>query len=119
MFDNTLLDSSPTNAPVLSALHWLISLVVGALAFGTAYFALGWISEGTATGVLITQSTIVGVVLWFYTLMLCYVYADCGHHGFSRVFWLTMTAVLNVVGFLFYLIYSAAKTGEWKRATMP
>jgi protein TonB len=27
--------------------------------------------------------------------------------------------LLNLVGFILYLIYSAAKTGDWKRATLP
>ena len=27
--------------------------------------------------------------------------------------------LLNLVGFIIYLIYSAAKTGDWKRATLP
>jgi protein TonB len=30
-----------------------------------------------------------------------------------------ITFVLNVVGFLIYLVYSAAKTGNWARATIP
>jgi protein TonB len=51
--------------------------------------------------------------------MLCYVYSDSRHLGLGTWFWLIVTAVLNLVGFLFYLIYSAAKTNNWKRATIP
>ncbi len=119
MFTENLLESSPSQTPVLTAVHWFISLVVGALTFAGAYFALGWISEGAETRVLITQSSIVGVVLFFYALMICYVYSDTRHQGFSTMLWLIITVPLNLVGFLFYLIYSAARTGNWKRATMP
>ncbi len=119
MFEESLLDSSSKQAPVLTGLHWFISLVVGAVFFAAAYFALGWISEGTEVKVLITQAAIVGVVLMFYALMLCYVYADTRHLGFSPVLWLLIAAVLNLVGFLCYLIYSASKTDDWKRATIP
>lgn len=119
MFTENLLESSPSQTPVLTAVHWFISLVVGALAFAGAYFALGWISEGTETRVLITQASIVGVVLFFYALMICYVYSDTRQQGFSTMLWLIITVPLNLVGFLLYLIYSAARTGNWKRATMP
>jgi periplasmic protein TonB len=119
MFTENLLESSPEQTPVLTAVHWFISLVVGALAFAGAYFALGWISEGAETRVLITQSSIVGIVLFFYALMICYVYSDTRHLGFSTMLWLIITVPLNLVGFLIYLIYSAARTGNWKRATIP
>jgi protein TonB len=70
-------------------------------------------------GVLITQSSIVGAVFLFYALILCYVYADALHLGLSVWVWLIVTLVWNVVGFLIYLVYSAAKTDNWKRATIP
>ncbi len=119
MFDYALLDSSPTQNPVLGAIHWFISIVVGALVFGAAYLGLGWITEGAETKVLITQAAIVGIVFFFVALMICYVYSDTRHQGFSTAFWLFVVIPLNVVGFLLYLIYSAARTGNWKRATIP
>ena len=45
--------------------------------------------------------------------------ADCRHLGFSVGVWVTLTLLLYVVGFLVYLFYSASKTGNWKRATIP
>src|SRR6266849_1435838 len=102
MFEETLLDSSPKQAPVLTGFHWFISVVVGAVFFAATYFGLGVISEGTEVKVLITQAAVVGVVLMFYALMLCYVYADSRHLGFNTVLWLLIAAVLNLVGFLLY-----------------
>ncbi len=118
MFDENLLDSSPSRAPVLSGIHWLISLLVGAVGFFAAFFGLPIIST-PEIGVLIAQSAIVGAVFLFYSLILCYVYADSRHLGLSVWLWFVVTLVLNLVGFLIYLIYSAAKTDNWKRATIP
>ena len=45
--------------------------------------------------------------------------ADAGRNGFNRGLWFAVVFLLNLVGFIIYLIYSAAKTGDWKRATLP
>lgn len=119
MFDETLLDSSPSRAPVLEGVHWLISLTAGVVGFFVAYFGLGATFVGTETRVLVTQSTIVAVFLFFCALILCYVYADARHLRLSVWGWFVVVLLLNLVGFLFYLIYSAAKTDNWKRATIP
>ena len=37
----------------------------------------------------------------------------------TAAFGLSSCFLLNLVGFIIYLIYSAAKTGDWKRATLP
>src|SRR5713226_3583946 len=98
MFSETLLDSSPVHAPVLRGVHWVISFAVGILIFTGAYFGFGWLQEGTEAKVLITQSAFFGV---------------------RTAPWIAAVVVLNLVGFLVYLIYSAGKTDNWKRATMP
>jgi protein TonB len=59
------------------------------------------------------------VVLGGFALMLCYVVADAGRYGFNRAVWFIVTLLLNLVGFIIYLVYTAAKTGSWKRATLP
>jgi protein TonB len=66
-----------------------------------------------------TQSAIVGVVFAGFTAILCYVVEDAGRNGFNRGLWFAVVFLLNLVGFIIYLIYSAAKTGDWKRATLP
>jgi protein TonB len=44
---------------------------------------------------------------------------DAGRHGFNRGLWFAIVLLLNLVGFIIYLVYSASKTGDWKRATLP
>jgi protein TonB len=119
MFDETLLDSSPSRAPVLTGTHWLISFSLGVLGFLVVFFGLPVLFVPPETKVLIAQSAILGGTLFFYALMVCYVYADTRHLGGSVLFWVVLTVLFNVVGFLFYLVYSAAKTGNWTRATIP
>jgi len=119
MFDECLLDSSPSRAPVLKGIHWLISLAVGVVVFLAVFFGLPVLFVPPETKVLIAQGIILGVILACFTLILCYVWADARHLGFSAGRWFVITLLLNVVGFILYLIYSAAKTNEWKRATIP
>lgn len=120
MFEESLIESSPSRTPVLQAVHWWVSIGAGALATLGAIFGLGWTYEGTEAKVLIAQAVIFfGVPLLVIALMLCYVWADTRHLGFKTGRWLFIVLALNLVGFLLYLIYSAAKTDNWKRATIP
>jgi protein TonB len=118
MFEDTLLDSSAKSAPILTPKHWLISIAIGAVFFLTGYFVLPMISANE-TSVILTQSGIVGVVIAGLAAILCYVLADAGRNGFNRGVWFTIAFLLPLVGFIIYLIYSASKTGDWKRATLP
>jgi len=118
MFDENLLDSSPSRAPVLKGVHWAICWGVGVAGLLAAYFGLQSISAAE-TKVLIAQSIILGVILFFYTMIVCYVIADARHLGLKPGVWVVLTILFNVVGFLFYLVYSAMKTDNWKRATIP
>jgi protein TonB len=120
MFDESLLDSSPSRAPVLTGTHWAICFGAGVVGFLAVFFGLPVLFVPPETKVLITQSIILGALPLFFTaLFLCYVYADSRHLGLSTWPWMVVTFLLNVVGFLFYLVYSAAKTDNWKRATIP
>jgi periplasmic protein TonB len=118
MVGDTLLDSSPSRKPVLRGRHWLITFAIGVAGFFLGYFGLPF-AETPELRVLITQSSILGVLFFCFALMLVYVYADTRHLGLSTWPWLAVTFLLNLVGFIVYLIYSAVKTDEWKRATMP
>ncbi len=51
--------------------------------------------------------------------MLCYVMADARLQKLSAPVWFVIVLLFNIVGFLAYLIYSAAKTDNWRRATIP
>ena len=118
MFEDTLLESSTKMAPVLKAKHWLISIAIGAVFFLVAYFGLQSVSANDPK-VIFTQAAILGVVAAGFAAILCYVVADAGRFGFNRGVWFAVVLLLNLVGFIIYLIYSAAKTGDWKRATLP
>jgi len=118
MFEDSLLESSTKMAPVLKGKHWLISIIIGAVTFFAMYFTLPMVSANDPS-VIATQSAIVGVVLTGFALILCYVLADAKRYGFNRGAWFAVVLLLNLVGFVIYLIYSAAKTGDWKRATLP
>jgi periplasmic protein TonB len=121
MFDETLLDSSPKRASVLTTTHWLISVGVGLLGFLLLYFSVTSIfGPPESTKALATQAVIFGALPFFlYALMLCYVFADTRHLGLSTWFWMIVVLLLHLLGFILYLIYSAAKTDNWKRATLP
>lgn len=119
MFDQTLLDSLPSSMPVLRGRHWLISLGTGTLGFFAAFFGLPIVLVPPAVRVLVAQSVILGALLMFYALILCYVCADARHLGLSVKLWFAVTLLLNFVGFLIYLVHSAGKTANWKRATVP
>lgn len=119
MFEDTLLESSVKAAPVLKGIHWLISFVIGAVVFLSLFFILPTISANE-TKIIAAQSAIIGVVAIASSLILCYVWADCKRYGFNRWLWFVLVLLLLVLpGFIVYLIYSAAKTGDWQRATLP
>jgi protein TonB len=118
MFDESLLECSPKRAPVLTGKHWLISIGVGVAIFLTMYFLLPTVSANE-TNVILAQSAIVATILAGFALILCYVVADAGRYGFNRGVWFAVVFLFNLFGFIVYLIYSAAKTGDWKRATLP
>ncbi|HXW16221.1 MAG TPA: energy transducer TonB [Terriglobia bacterium] len=118
MFEDSLLESSTKMAPVLRGKHWLISIIIGAATFFAMYFVLPMVSANDPS-VIATQSAIVGVLVAGFALILCYVLTDAKRFGFNRVLWFVVVLLLNLVGFIIYLIYSAAKTGDWKRATLP
>ncbi|HEX5412122.1 MAG TPA: energy transducer TonB [Terriglobia bacterium] len=118
MLGDTLLDSSANRKSVLQGVHWLISLAVGIAGFLIGYFGLP-LAETPELKVLITQSVILGAIFFFYALILCYVYADSKHFNFPTWPWMIVVFLFNLLGFVAYLCYSAAKTDDWKRATLP
>ena len=118
MFEDILLESSTKMAPVLKFKHWLISCVIGGVVFGVLYKLLPMLSANE-TSVIATQSAILAGFVTGLALIICYVIVDAGRQGFNKWVWLAINIILPFVGFIIYLIYSAAKTGDWKRATLP
>ncbi len=121
MFDEALLDSSPSRAPVLRSVHWTISFAVGAVGFVAWYFGAPFLfGPPESPSAAIVQGAMFGAVPFLvFSLILCYVYSDAKHLGFNVWGWFVICLLLNLVGLLIYLIYSAVKTDDWKRATIP
>src|SRR5690348_6327397 len=118
MFDATLLDSSPKRVPVLDIQHWIGAVATGALGALASYLLLPLMFNPSPEGRLV-ESIILGFGVMLYELMLLYVLADARHLGLNGHRWSVALLIFNVVGFLAYLVYSARKTGDWKRAALP
>ncbi len=118
MLSDTLLDSSPAREPVLQGRHWLIAAAAAFAAFCLAWFGLPLV-ETPQTKVLMTQASVLAAGVVLFALMLAYVYADSHHLRLRTWPWIALTLLLNFGGFIAYLVYSAAKTNNWKRTTLP
>jgi protein TonB len=119
MFDETLLDSSAKQTKVLNPVHWAIIAGAAVLGYILGYFTLPLVLTGTEGGQLVTQSIIMAVGVGFYAFMIVYTWSDSRQLGLKTGLWLAVVIVLNLIGFVIYLIQSAKITGEWKRATLP
>ena len=115
MFDDALLDSSPARTPIFKTTYWFWALSVGIGGFLAGFLLIPFVFLQLETKVLAMQAAISGAVLMFYTLMLCYVYAEARRLRLRVWFWLCTTLVLNLPGFFAFLVCSAMKTGSWKR----
>ena len=89
MFDETLLDSAPAHAPVLKSVHWIIALAAAVVGYVIGYFGLPLLTAAEEK-VVITQAIILGVLIGCWPLMLCYIWADCRHFGFSAGIWVAL-----------------------------
>jgi len=119
MFENTLLESSPRRSPVLRRIHFLISTFLGVVVFALCLRRLPAVLVLAAPHAILAAGAIAGTATALQVLMLCYVWADTRHHELIVWPWLATTLMLSLPGFLLYLIYAAAKSGDWKRAAIP
>ncbi len=119
MFSETLLDSSPLRAPVLAPRHHAMALATGFAGFLLALRVLPLFLMPIRALMLTAQSAVVAVVLMLYTLMLCYVHADARRLGLRAWVWTVFALLLSFLGFVLYLTYSAVRTRDWRRVTMP
>ena len=99
MFEDSLLESSSKNEPILKGIHWLIALAIGVVVFLAGFFILPMVSANE-TKVIATQSMIVAVVLGGFALILFYVLADCKRHGYNGAVWFVFVFLLNLPGSL-------------------
>ena len=119
MLEDALLDSSPRQKSVLRQIHYLLSALAGTLFFVLGLYLIPLLFVPAGQRALIIAAAMVGVVAAFYALMLCYVWADARQQHLYAWPWVGVTLVLNLPGFLIYLVYSAQKTGDWRRAAIP
>jgi protein TonB len=119
MFDQTLLDSSPSRAPLLNSTHYFCVAAGGAMASLAWFLARARLFSAIPIRTSVTQSLLIGTLVAAFVLMVSYVYAESRRLALNAAFWVALTCVLNVPGFVGFLIYTAARTGDWKRAAVP
>ncbi len=119
MFDRALLDSSPLHTPVLKTCHRTASLLAGIAAFLAAFSWIHGTSASFELREVLARAILIGAAAGSFSLMACYIYADARQLRLSVGKWLLAVLLSNVFGFLAYLLYSARKTGNWRRATVP
>jgi len=119
MFEDALLDSSPRRASVLCRIHYLLSAFVGTLIFAQGLYLLPLLLTTAGWRALVIAAAMAGGVATLYALMLCYVWADTRQQHLRAWPWFGITLLLNLPGFLIYLVHSAQKSGDWKRAAIP
>jgi protein TonB len=119
MFDETLLESSPSRAPRLKKRHYFYGTAGGAIASLAWFFALGRLLSPSLIKAIAVQSLLIGTVATVVGLMLCYVHAESRQLALNTAFWVALACFLTFPGFVCFLVYAAAKTGNWKRAAIP
>jgi periplasmic protein TonB len=119
MFEDALLESSPRRVSVLCRIHYLLSTLVGTIFFALGWCLLPWVLAFGGERALFVAAATVGLAAEAYALMLCYVWGDTRQQHLHAWPWLGFTLLLNLPGFLIYLVYSAHKSGDWKRASLP
>ena len=119
MFRETLLESSPSRPSPLKKRHYSYAAAGGAVA-SLAWFAwLGRLLAPSPSGAIAVQSLLLGTVVAVFGLTLCYVYTESRGLRLNTPLWVTLTCLLNLPGFVCFLVYTATKTGNWKRAAIP
>jgi protein TonB len=119
MFEDALLESSPRRSPVLRRVHYLISALAGTLTFVQGLYLLPVVLAPVGVRPLLIAAGMVGIIAAGYALMLCYIWTDAQQQRLPRWPWLVVILLLNLPGFLIYLVCSATKSGDWKRAAIP
>jgi len=119
MFADTLVESSPSRVPLLRKRHYTYATAAGVIGSLAWLLVLGRLFYASPIRAIAIQSLLIGMGAAVFGLMLCYVDAESRRLALNARFWVALTCVLNVPGFVGFLVYVAAKTGDWKRAAIP
>jgi len=119
MFEDALLDSSPRRTAVLRPAHYLFPILAGAVLFVLGLYLLPASLMLAGGRGLFIAAAMVGGAAALSALMLEYVWVDARQQGWRAWPWVGLTLLLNLPGFLIYLVCSARKSGNWMRAAIP
>lgn len=119
MFGDALLESAVRRTAVLGRIHYLIAGLTGTFFFVLATRVLPLLLPLAERRALVTTAGLVGAAAALYTLMLGYVWTDARRQRLRAWPWLAFVLLLNLPGFLLYLVRSAQKSGDWRRASLP
>ena len=119
MFRETLLDSSPTQGAHLTSYQRGISCLMGLVGFAAGATAFPHLPGFTGPWAWLEGGLASGFVALLYVLMVYFVAADARQAGIRPGPWLAVVLVFNLPGLVCYLAFSARKTGDWKRISLP
>ncbi|MFB3924045.1 MAG: energy transducer TonB [Terriglobia bacterium] len=119
MFENSLLESSSSQTPVLTSRHRVIAMLAGLGGFLIAWKLLPIVFFTPNPQTLLWQAQIVGTALSLHTLAVCYTFAAARRLRLNAVGWTAVTLFLSFPALLVFHVFAAVKTGDWKRATVP
>jgi len=119
MFGDTLLESSPSRVPLLNKRHYFCAIAGGVIVSLVWITELGRLLSPGPMGAIAVQALFMGMAATVFGLTLCYVHAESHQLGLNTAFWVALTCFLNFPGFVCFLAYAGAKTGNWKRAAIP
>jgi protein TonB len=119
MFERTLLESAFDRQPVLTSRHRVAAVLAGFTGFLATWKLLPLFSFAVSVKAALTYSLLLGTGLALHALMACYVFGEARRLGLGSFRWLATTLATSVAGFIVFLIHSARRTGDWKRATVP
>ena len=119
MFEKTLLESSADRISVLTSRHRALAMVAGLGGFLAAQRVIPLFLPTASPRALLVHSLLLGGAVALHALMVCYVYAAARRLGLSAGGWAAATFLFSFAGWLAFLVHSALKTGDWRRATVP
>ena len=119
MFENNLLESSPLCESPLRPGDRGHAMLAGILGFIAGLAALPLFAVPAPAGAHMARAAILGAVAMCWAFMVIYVYREARHLSLKVWTWCGIVALSSLAGFVLFLIYSAAKTGKWQRATIP